>query len=323
MDKKNTAISYGIALLVILTLNFVLPRLMPGDPLQAIYGDEALIAMTPELKADIVRRFSLDKPLGDQFAAYAAALARGDLGHSYYFNAPVINIILGRLPWTLLLVGLAVVISTAAGLIMGIEAGYRRGRVPDHLVIAGMMLVSGFPDFFVGMLLLLLFGVTLGLVPIAGGMTPYASHSGLAVLLDVMHHLALPLASLALVRLGGTCLLARNTMVITLGEPFITTARAKGCPDYAVRYRHAGRSTLLPVVTAAGLQLPHMISGALFVEMVFSYPGMGTILYNSLLTRDYPLLQGILLFITLTVLAVNLLADLLYMRIDPRVTYAR
>ncbi len=323
MDKKNIALNYFLALLVILSLNFILPRLMPGDPLQAIYGDEAVIAMTPELQADIIRRFSLDQSPGEQFLAYGLALARGDLGHSYYYNSPVMEIILGRLPWTLLLVGLAVIISTLAGLVLGIESGYRRGGAADHLLLAGMMMLSGFPDFFAGIMLLLLFGVTLGLAPLAGGMTPYAAGNGMEKLLDIVGHLALPLASLTLVRLGGAYLLARNTMVISLGEPFIKTARAKGCTEAAVRYRHAGRNSLLPVATAAGLQLPHLISGALFVEIVFSYPGMGTLLYHSLITRDYPLLQGILLLTTITVLAVSLSVDIFYRKIDPRVSYAR
>ena len=184
------------------------------------------------------------------------------------------------------------------------------------------MWISGLPDFFVGMLLLLIFGVTLGLVPLAGAVTPYTGQGWAPALIDGLRHLALPLASLVLARLTATYLLARNTMITTMGEPFIMTARSKGCSGPAVRYRHAGRNSLLPVVTAAGLQLSHLITGALFVEIVFSYPGMGALMYNALLTRDYPLLQGILLLSAVTVLTVNLLVDLLYKRIDPRVAYA-
>lgn len=315
-------LNYAAALVVILALNFALPRLMPGDPLQAIYGDEAMIAMTTELKEDIIRRFSLDMPPDRQFRAYIASLLRGDLGHSYFYNAPVVDIILGRLPWTALLAGLALVISVLAGAFLGIESGYRRGRPADGVLLAGMMSMSGFPDFFAGILLLLLFGVGLGLAPLAGAVTPYAGLSGMALFLDVLHHLALPLASLVIVRMTAVFLLTRNTMVLTMGEAFIRTARAKGCPEAAVRYRHAGRSSLLPVVTAAGLQLSHLVSGTLFVEIVFSYPGMGTLLYNALLTRDYPLMQGVLLLVTVAVLAVNLLVDLLYRKIDPRVSHA-
>jgi len=295
---------------------------MPGDPLQAIYGDEALIAMTPELKAELIRRFSLDCSLSEQFGAYVLSLLRGDLGYSYYYNAPVLKVILGSLPWTLLLVGLAVLISTTLGLIWGIESGYRRGRALDRVLLTGLMFLSGFPDFFVGILMLLLFGVVLGLAPLAGALTPYAGKSGLALVLDALHHLALPLAALVLVRVTGTYLLTRNTMITTLGEAFILTAMAKGCQERIIRYRHAGRNSLLPVVTATGLQLAHSVTGALFIEIVFSYPGVGSLLYNSLLARDYPLLQGILLMVTAVILAANYLVDLLYTRLDPRVAYA-
>ncbi|MCL6635177.1 MAG: ABC transporter permease, partial [Peptococcaceae bacterium] len=163
------------------------------------------------------------------------------------------------------------------------------------------------------------FGVYLQLVPLAGALTPYAGHGGLALFLDVLHHLAMPLSALVLVRLTATYLLTRNTMVTTLGEAFILTARAKGCPERVIRYRHAGRHSLLPVATAAGLQFTHLVTGALFVETVFNYPGMGTLLYKALLTRDYPLLQGILLLAAVVVLAVNFLVDLAYPKLDPRV----
>lgn len=319
MNKTGSAANYVLALLVILTLNFILPRLMPGDPLQAIYGDEALLSMPEELKEELTRRFSLDRTLSEQFFAYWPALLRGDLGHSYYYNAPVLTVILGFLPWTVLLTGLALAVSTMLGLVLGIESGWRRGGALDRFLLSGLMFCSGFPDFFVGILLLLFFGVTLRLVPLAGALTPYAGHSGLALAVDVLHHLALPLAALVLVRLTATYLLTRNTMITTLGEPFILTARAKGCPERRIRYHHAGRNSLLPVATAAGLQFTHLVTGALFIEIVFNYPGMGALLYNALLTRDYPLLQGILLLVAVIVLTVNFLVDVAYAKLDPRV----
>lgn len=290
--KQTSAINYLIALVLILSLNFVLPRLMPGDPLQAIYGNEAMIAMTPELKAELVNRFALDQSTSQQFGVYISSLLRGDLGYSYFYNAPVMAVILGALPWTVLLVGLAIIISTLAGVVLGIESGYRRGRPLDRALLGSLMFASGFPDFFVGILLLLFFGVVLELVPLAGAITPYAGYSGLLYLTDLLKHLALPLTALAVVRIADPFLLTRNAMVISLGEPFIFTARAKGCPDKVIRYRHAGKNSLLPVVTATGMQLPHMVTRALFIEIVFSYPGMGSLLYKALLTRDYPLLQG-------------------------------
>jgi peptide/nickel transport system permease protein len=312
-----------IAFAIILTLNFVLPRMMPGDPLQAIYGEEALLAMTPQLKAELVARLSLDQSMGQQFVAYIIALAGGDLGHSYYYNQQVLAVILDFLPWTLLLTGTALVISTILGFILGIESGYRRGRGLDKTLLAGLMFLNGFPDFFMGIVLLLVFGVVLGLVPLSGALTPYSGLEGFPLAVDILHHLIAPLAALVLVRVTSSYLLTRNTMITTLKENFILSARAKGCSEGQIKYRHAGRNSLLPVVTATGLMIPHLITGALFVEIVFSYPGVGWLLYNALLTRDYPLIQGILLMVTVAVLLVNLLVDLLYTRLDPRVNHAR
>jgi len=323
VKRTGLLANYIIALIVILAVNFILPRLMPGDPLQAIYGDEAILAMTPQLKEELIRRFALDRPLLDQLVFYLGSLCRGDLGHSYFYNAPVAGVILGFLPWTILLAGLALILSTLLGLFLGIESGSRRGRALDKVLLGGNMLLSGLPDFFVGILLLLFFGVFLRLAPLAGALTPYAGHSGLALAMDVLHHLLLPLAALVIVRMTAIYLLTRNTMITTLGSAYILTARAKGCPERSIRYRHAGRNSLLPVVTEAGLQFAHLITGTLFIEIIFSYPGLGLLLYRSLLTRDYPLLEGILLLVAISVLLINFLVDMLYVRLDPRVNYAR
>ena len=160
MFSKRSIITYAIAFVFIIMLNFLLPRMMPGDPLMAIYGNEALIAMTPQLKAELVERFALDQPLWQQFGAYLLALFRGELGYSYYYNAPVLTVILGRLPWTLLLVGTSLVLSTILGIVLGIESGWRRGSRTDRIMLTGLMSLNGFPDFFLGMLLLIIFGVT-------------------------------------------------------------------------------------------------------------------------------------------------------------------
>ena len=322
MHKTTTIPNYLIAFVLILTLNFFLPRLMPGDPLQAIYGDEALTAMTPEMKTQLVKRFSLDCSISEQFIVYISSLAKGDMGYSYYHNAPVIKIIAGALPWTLLLAGPAVLLATTIGLILGIESGYKRNRLLDKSLLTGLMILSGIPDFFIGILLLLFFGVLLGLAPLAGALTPYSDLKGFAYLADIFRHMVLPLTALVLVRITSVYLLTRNTVITTLSENFVFTAKAKGCTIGVIKYLHAGKSSLLPVVTVTGLQLAHLITGALFIEIVFSYPGTGLLLYNALLTRDYPLLQGILLVITVAVLFINCLTDTLYKKLDPRVNYA-
>jgi peptide/nickel transport system permease protein len=314
--------NYAIALVTIFALNFILPRMMPGDPLHAIYGDEALVAMTPQMEAQLIRQFALDRSWTDQLLAYAFGLLHGDLGFSYYYKDHVASVIMGALPWTLLLTGLALVLATILGIVIGIESGYRRGAPLDRSLMAGLMFLGGFPDFFVGIILLLTFGVSLDLFPLSGAATPYAGLEGLSYIRDVAEHLALPLASLVLVQLGGIYLLTRNTIVSILGEAFILTAQAKGCSEFSIRYSHAGRNALLPVTTATGLRIPHLITGALFLEIVFSYPGVGSLLNTALDARDYPLIQGILLLVTVVVLTANLLVDLLYKRLDPRVRYA-
>jgi peptide/nickel transport system permease protein len=320
--NRQNLVTYFIAFLFILTLNFLLPRMMPGDPLMAIYGDEALIVMTPELKAHLVERFALDKSLWQQLGAYLQALFQGELGYSYYYNAPVLSVILGRLPWTLLLVGTSLLLSTILGIVLGIESGWRRGSRTDRAMLAGLMGLNGFPDFFLGMLLLIAFGVTWGIFPLAGALTPYSGLSGLALLLDVLRHLFLPVAALTLAYLASGYLLTRNTMITVLKEPYMLTAKAKGLSQRVLKYRHAGRNSALPVVTQTGIWMGRVVTGTLFVELVFAYPGVGYLTYEALLARDYPIIQGVFLMVAISVLVANFLIDLSYPKLDPRVSHA-
>jgi len=319
---KHNLTTYGIAFLIILALNFFLPRMMPGDPLMAIYGDEALVAMTPDLKAHLVARFALDQPLWQQFGAYIAALFRGDMGWSYFYNAPVLKVILGSLPWTLLVVGSSLVLSTLLGITLGIESGWRRGSKTDRAMLAGLMSLNGFPDFFLGLVLLIVFGILLGIAPLSGALTPYSGLSGFALAVDVLKHMALPVAALTLAHLAGGYLLTRNTMITVLKAPFMLTARAKGLSQRVLKYRHAGRNSMLPVLTMTGIWLGRVVTGALFVELVFAYPGVGQLTYQALLSRDYPIIQGVFLMVAISVLIVNFAVDLLYLKLDPRVSYA-
>jgi peptide/nickel transport system permease protein len=317
---KANVINYVVAFLIILLLNFLLPRLMPGDPLMAIYGEESLLSMTRELKSQLSESFGLDKPLWKQFFIYLYNLARGDIGYSYYHNTPVLRVIISYLPWTLLLMGTALIFSTAFGIIAGIESGWRRGKPLDKIFLMGIISLSGLPSFFIGIIFLLIFSVSLGILPLQGARTAYSELSGFPLFFDVLKHLILPLASLILVFISGSYLLTRNTMVTILKEPFILTAKAKGLEDRKIRYKHAGRNSMLPVVTQTGIGFgTRLITGALFIEVVFSYPGMGSLIYNSLIMRDYPILQGALLIITILVLGINLVVDILYRKLDPRV----
>jgi len=323
MLTKRNLITYLIALFIILTLNFFLPRMMPGDPLMAIYGDEALVQMSPQLQADLVDRFALDQSLGGQFVSYWAALFHGDLGHSYFYNAPVAEVIFSRLHWTLLLGGLALILSTFLGIMLGIESGWRRGGKVDGGLLSGMVALSGFPDFWLGILLLLVFSVNLGLMPLFGAENAYSGLTGFSRLLDIARHLVLPLTALTLAQLTGIYLLTRNTTIGVLREPYMLLARAKGLSPRTIKYRHAGRNSMLPVITRTGISIGRIVTGVLFVEIVFAYPGIGYMTYEALTNRDYPVLQGILLVTAICVLAANFIIDLLYTKIDPRVSYAR
>lgn len=319
MKRLGGFANYFLTFLVLLGLNFLLPRLMPGDPLSAIYGVEALVNMTPDLRKELTRRFALDKPIWVQFLVYLKSLAQGDLGYSYYYKAPVLDVILGTLSWTLLLVGSSLLLSTFGGIFLGIESGWRHRQRVDKSFLILFLLLNGFPNFFIGLLLLLFFGVTLSLFPLQGAITPYSGLEGVALLWDLLHHLFLPLVALTIAQLPNTYFLMRNSMLATVQAPYILTAKGKGLSDRIVRYRHAGRNALLPIVTQTGVRIRFLITGALFIESVFSYPGVGYLLYNSLSMRDYPVLQGIFLIVTMLVLFSNFTIDLLYKKIDPRI----
>ena len=322
MLGKYSLATYGIAFLIILSLNFLLPRMMPGDPFMAIYGDEALLAMTPDLKEHLITRFALDQSIWQQFGAYITTLFQGDLGWSYFYNAPVLDVILGSLPWTLLIVGTSLILSTLLGIALGIESGWRHGSKTDRTMLTGLMSLNGFPDFFLGLVLLIVFGVLLGIAPLSGALTPYSGLSGLALILDVLKHMALPVTALTIAHLAGSYLLTRNTMIMVLKAPFMLTAKAKGLSQRTIKYRHAGRNSMLPVLTMTGIWLGQIVTGALFIELVFAYPGIGQLTYQALLARDYPVIQGVFLMVAISVLIVNFAVDLLYPKLDPRISHA-
>ncbi len=308
---------YALALLIILILNFLLPRLMPGEPISAMYGD-ALLEMTPETEAYLLERYGLDKPLGEQFLTYISNLVQGDLGYSFYFRAPVWQVLAGALPWTLLLVTVSLVFSAVAGIIWGIEAAWRRGRKFDRNSLVAVMLLNGVPGFVLGILLLLLLGYYLPLFPLSGGASAFMDYTGLERIGDLLWHLVLPALTLTLVQLPRNFLLMRSALLGVKEKPYIYTAKGKGIKDRAVRYRHAARGALAPVITRLGMSIGLLFTSVLFVEIVFAYPGMGHLFYLALRHHDYPTIHGCLLLITVCVLLFNLLADLINQKIDPR-----
>ena len=314
---KKKYLDYLIALLVLLTLNFILPRAMPGDPMTSIYGD-AVVDMSPELEAALVEQYGFDKPVHEQLIIYLKNTFSGDFGYSYQHNAPVLEVIMDVFPWTLLLVGSSLVISTLLGIIIGIETAWRKGGKLDRFTLVFVMFLNGMPSFFVGNILLIILSFQLQLFPLSGAVSPYADYVGIYHLWDVLKHLFLPALTLVIVQLPRNYLLMRNAMLGVLREPYVRTARGKGLKERAVRYRHAARGALLPVLTRFGMSIGQLLTGVLFVEIVFAYPGIGHLFYQALQNHDYPLVQGALLLIAVTVLAANFLTDIAGEKIDPR-----
>ena len=310
---------YALTLLVVFALNFAIPRVMPGDPLDQLGdpGNTQFVA-DDETRAKVLSYYGLDRSLPEQFAAYIGGLARGDLGYSIRYSAPVTGLIAGRLPWTLLLVLISLILASVIALIGGVEAAWRRGGAGDRAIVGGFILAESVPVFVVGILLTLVFSVRLGWFPLGGAFKPFSTAGPLASALDVASHLALPVATLTLSLVGTKFLLVRASVVTVLGEAYLNVARAKGLDDRALRYRHALRNALLPFVTQLSLQLGFAMGGAVLIETLFAYPGMGRLLFDAVAYRDYPLIQGTFLVISASVLLANLAVEAVYRRIDPR-----
>ncbi|MCK8817559.1 ABC transporter permease [Natroniella sulfidigena] len=314
--KEKRLSGYLIALIIILLLNFILPRLMPGDPITAMYGD-ALTELTPELRIALEERYGLSKPLVGQFFNYLSnTVLNLDLGYSFYYEESVVQVVMNYLPWTLLLLLTSLILSTLLGFVLGVESGWEYNQRKDRLLLLILLIINGMPGIVVGSLLLIIFSWQLSIFPTGGAMTSHASYTGLVWLVDILHHLALPLITLVLTRLPSSYLLMRNSMFGVIEQPFIQLARAKGLKQERIKYVHGARNAMIPLITQVGIRFGTFLGGALFVENIFSYPGMGTLIYQALLNRDYPLLQGSLLLLSLIVLLVNFVTGLVIDRVD-------
>jgi peptide/nickel transport system permease protein len=324
MHQISKLAYYLVILFIILSINFSLPRVMPGDPLSYLTdpGADMPVRMTEEKTEFLLAYYGLDKPLSEQYINYMVGIIRGDLGLSIYYNAPVLEVILGRLKWTLLLVGTSTAIYMALGILLGATSAWARGKKKDIGLLISILSISSLPSFFLGILLSIFFAVKLGIFPLSGAQTAFATYSSpFEAVFDILHHLILPAATLIIAHIGGTYLLMRNSMLGVLGEDYIMTARAKGLSERHILHRHALVNALLPIVTMAAMTVGFMIMGTIFVETVFAYPGIGNLLYNAILYRDYPLLQGIFLFMTIAIVGANFIADMIYIRLDPRVKH--
>jgi peptide/nickel transport system permease protein len=327
MKRTNRirVLEYGLTILIVISLNFLLPRVIPGDPFLVISSqgpEDEEVVLTAEQREFFFDYYGLDKPLGEQYLSYLGELIRGNLGYSMYYKESVSRIILRRLGWTAFMVISSLILSTLIGSILGCVSAWYRNKWPDKLLYFQFIVLAEIPVFLLGLIILFVFAAWLGLFPLAGAITHFANYKGWwERILDILHHACLPVLALTISRMGGMYLLSRNSMTTVLRKDYLRTARAKGLSQKRVIFRHALRNALLPIVTRIFLSLGTLIGGAILVENVFAYPGLGLLMREAVRHHDYHLIQGIFLIVTLLVLLANFFADLVYGKLDPRVNY--
>lgn len=303
-------------LLAVIVVNFLLIKMTPGDPVQALVGNYP----APQEYVDRVRKeFGLDQPVWRQLIDYVANVARGNLGYSFANRRPVIDLILERLVNTLILTISALLLAAVVGILLGVSAARRPRSWQDALATSGSLLGFSIPVFWLGQMLILLFAVYLGWLPAQGMTNAREQYAGLAAVVDIGRHLILPMLALSVRYMVSTARLTRTSMLEVMGSDYILTARAKGVPARRLLFAHGLRNALLPVTTSLGYNFGYVLSGSALVESVFAWPGLGRLLYESMSTRDTPVILAIFLVVAATVILANLLTDLAYGWLDPRI----
>lgn len=289
----------GVSILV-----FSMLHLVPGDPAEVMLSEQASTQDVQQLRHEL----GLDQPLWVQYSLYIEHVLHGDLGRSIRLQRPVSELILSRLPNTLELAVTSLCLATLVGIVVGAVSAVRRGGLADNVVMTGALLGVSLPSFWLGLLFILFFGLRLQILPIAGNQ-------------DGVSSLVLPALTLAAVPTATIARLTRSGLLDVLGEDYVRTARAKGLSELSVIVNHALRNSMIPVITVVGVQFGVLLGGAVIVETVFAWPGVGRLLIDAVSARDFPLVQGIMLFISVSFVLVNLLADLAYAYVDPRIRY--
>jgi peptide/nickel transport system permease protein len=305
--------------LVVVTLCFVIIRLAPGDPVLYLYGAQSVSA---ETLANIRHQWGLDQPMWQQYVAYVANVARGDLGYSQINRQPVSAMLLRIAPNTLLLMVPSILLAAVIGVVAGVSAARRANSLWDYAIGTFSMVGYSTPPFWLGIVLIILFASTLRWLPTQGMMTLGGADRGVAHLLDVATHMVLPTSVLTWWYLAAFSRLTRASMLEESRKPYLTTARMKGLSEGRVMYGHALRNASRPVLTMLGLHLGTMFAGAVMTEVVFAWPGMGRLTFNAILQHDYPVVMGVFIVIGTSVVVANLVIDLLYGVLDPRIRYA-
>ncbi|MCY9516386.1 ABC transporter permease [Paenibacillus apiarius] len=321
MRRSKHTVTYLYVLIFVLLLNFVLPRLLPGGPIDFLEGGEdGPVFISDAQKAAMRDYYHLDESAWMQLADYVKGIFTFDFGQSFTYKMPVYEVIMNRLPWTLLIVGVATVLSIVIGIAAGLLSAWRHAGNHDRGWFLTMISVSTIPDFLTGMLFVLGFSVKWDWFPLGGAETPFYTPNGWwDLVIDVSWHAALPVVTLTVANTASIYLLMRNEAIRVLREPFIEFALAKGVGSGTILYRHVLRNAILPIITMVVVRLGGLLAGSVLVETVFSYPGIGNLLQEAILARDYPLLHGLFVLMTVFVLLLNMAADRIYPLLDPRI----
>jgi len=306
-----------ILILAVIVLNFSLIHLAPGDPADVIAGEMG--GATQEMLDSIRATYGLDQPVTTQLWVYLGRVLQGDLGQSFFYNTPVTSLIFARLWPTLLLVITSLILALTGGTLLGVLASRNPEGIFSNFVTIFALVGYSLPVFWSGLMLVILFASIIPIFPVSDMSDILFEGGPLARALDVAHHLVLPAFTLAIIYLAQYSRLSRASMLEVLGADYIRTARAKGVSEPVVIGKHALRNAILPIVTIAGLQFGGLLSGAVLVESVFNWPGLGTLAFESILRRDFPTILGILLFSSILVIIANLVTDFCYQLVDPRI----
>jgi peptide/nickel transport system permease protein len=307
-----------VTVVAVLIINFLVVHLIPGDPIQALVGD---VPAPPDYIAAVRRDFGLDRPLHTQLLLYFTNVFQGNLGFSFANRQPVLWLIIDRARFTLLLMLPALTLAAVFGIVLGVLTAPRAGSVSDNAVTLVSLLGYSVPVFWLAQVLILIFAVRLSLLPAQGMVSLRAPSSGPGHLLDVGKHLVLPVFCVMLYYLAVVARVARANIQQSLHQDFVLTAMSKGLSQRQVLWRHVLPNALIPVATVIGYNFGQCLTGAILVETVFAWPGLGNLFITSIVNRDYPLLEGIFLFTATVVVAANLVTDLLYPVMDPRIRY--
>ena len=316
-DLLKRLINALILIFCVVTLNFLLIQLSPGDPAEVIAGEMG--GATEEMLADIRESYGLDKPIHTQLGIYLGRMVQGDLGYSFFYNVPVTELIFRRLGPTLLLVLTSLLIAIIVGTFFGVLASRNPKGIFSSAVTVFSMIGYSLPVFWTAMMLVILFALVIPIFPVSDMIDVRFDGGPIARIINIGYHLILPSFTLAIIYLAQYSRLSRASMLEVMGADYVRTARAKGLVERQIIFKHALRNAILPVITVAGLQFGAVISGAVLVETVFNWPGLGTLAFDSILRRDYPTLMGILLFSSIMVIIANIITDIIYQFVDPRI----